>query len=84
MVVVFGALAALGVGFFWLRGGWTLPLLLTLAYCPYGGLAALADSAPLVFVVPVMFIWAPCLVRAMVRRPRTLQVIEGQCVAISD
>lgn len=83
MVVVFGVMAALGVGFFWLRGGWTLPLLLTLAYCGFGGLLALED-APGSFAVVLLLIWAPCLVWRMAQRPRTLKVIEGEYVAIRD
>lgn len=83
MGVVFGGLALIGVGYFWLRGGWTLPLLLTLAYCGIGGLLALED-APKSFAAVLLFIWAPFVVRRMMRRPRTLEVIEGEYVAIRD
>lgn len=83
MGVFFGVLAAISLGFLWLRGAWRLPLLLTLAYCAVGGLLALED-APKSFAAVLLFIWAPFVVRRLIQRPRTLKVIEGQYVTIRD
>ena len=73
MMMIVGGLAALIVGAWWLRGGWVLPVLLTLGYCGVGGLLALDDDHIKSFLAVVVAIWLPFAVwRMMGRRPRPL------------
>ena len=72
MVMIVGGLVALIVGAWWLRGGWVLPVLLTLGYCGIGGLLALQD-APWSFLIVLALIWLPCIGWNLAgRKPRPL------------
>ena len=68
MGLIVGGFAALIVGAWWLRGGWVLPVLLTVGYCGIGGLLALEDGHTKSFLAVVTVIWLPFAVWRMVGR----------------
>ena len=73
MGLIVGGFAALIVGAWWLRGGWVLPVLLTVGYCGIGGLLALDDGHTKSFLAVVTVIWLPFAVWRLVgRTPRPI------------
>lgn len=72
MVMIVGALVALGVGAWWLRGGWVVAVLMTLGYFGVGGLLAL-DGHVGSFVAVLAFVWTPFIVWGLLgRQPRPI------------
>ena len=73
MVMIVGGLVALIVGAWWLRGGWVLPVLLTIGgFFLLGGPRAFSFE-PLWFMCVGGLIWLPALVWAMIgRRPQPI------------